>query len=248
MRKLRARMADMGTACYVCAWPVLKRRVGDLALCGQMRTLRSNCRCDVGASLNHGRLCTAVHNLRAQATTAIRHEWFSCLFRRGHHLLRCCAVGCFAGRGRAMLGGLPGVAADPAEVLDGVAGDPVAGDLASVLIPGKSAVPIARRTSGGCRAPCALRACGIGPDGRGGHGQRQRGVVVAHAGGMAFCSRYRRQPGPQRAQRTTGGASPVLAGWAEKDRGGHPLSPWPPPGQIPDQGCARGGACRHDLG
>ena len=29
MRKLRARMADMGTACYVCAWPVLKRRVGD---------------------------------------------------------------------------------------------------------------------------------------------------------------------------------------------------------------------------
>jgi hypothetical protein len=30
MRKLRARMADMGTACYVCAWPVLKRRVGDL--------------------------------------------------------------------------------------------------------------------------------------------------------------------------------------------------------------------------
>jgi hypothetical protein len=28
MRKLRARMADMGTACYVCAWPVLKRRFG----------------------------------------------------------------------------------------------------------------------------------------------------------------------------------------------------------------------------
>jgi hypothetical protein len=28
MLKLRARMADMGTACYVCAWPVLKRRVG----------------------------------------------------------------------------------------------------------------------------------------------------------------------------------------------------------------------------
>lgn len=30
MRKLRARMADMGTACYVYAWPVLKRRVGDM--------------------------------------------------------------------------------------------------------------------------------------------------------------------------------------------------------------------------
>ncbi len=36
-----------------------------------------------------------------------------------------------------MLGGLPGVAADPAEVLDGVAGDPIAEDLASVLIPGE---------------------------------------------------------------------------------------------------------------
>ena len=32
MRKLRVRMADMGTACYVCAWPVLKRRVGDPSL------------------------------------------------------------------------------------------------------------------------------------------------------------------------------------------------------------------------
>jgi hypothetical protein len=30
MRKLRARMADMGTVCYLCAWPVLKRRIGDL--------------------------------------------------------------------------------------------------------------------------------------------------------------------------------------------------------------------------
>ena len=36
-----------------------------------------------------------------------------------------------------MLGGLPGVAADPAEVLDGVAGDPIAEDLAPVLIPGE---------------------------------------------------------------------------------------------------------------
>lgn len=36
-----------------------------------------------------------------------------------------------------MLGGLPGVAAGPAEVLDGVAGDPIAGDLASVLISGE---------------------------------------------------------------------------------------------------------------
>jgi hypothetical protein len=46
-------------------------------------------------------------------------------------------VACLAGRGRVLFGGLPGVAAGPAEVLDGVAGDPLAGDLASVLIPGE---------------------------------------------------------------------------------------------------------------
>ena len=41
------------------------------------------------------------------------------------------------------------------------------------------------------------------------------------------------QPGPQGARRTAGGASPMLAGRAEKDRGGHALSPWPLPGKIP---------------
>jgi hypothetical protein len=98
---------------------------------------------------------------------------------RGHHLLG--AVACLAGRGRAMPGGLAGVAADPAEVLDGVAGDPMAEDLASVLIPAKSAVLVAGRASDRCRATWPAH-CGISPDGRGGLGQRQRGVVVPPPG------------------------------------------------------------------
>jgi hypothetical protein len=66
----------------------------------------------------------------------IRHECFPRLFRRGHHLLGCCVVACFAGRGP-YTGGLPGVAAVLVMVPDGVAGDPMAEDLGSVLIPGE---------------------------------------------------------------------------------------------------------------
>jgi hypothetical protein len=68
----------------------------------------------------------------------------------------CCAVACFTGRGRAMPGGLPGVAPDPAVVLDRVAGDPIAGDLASVLIPGEE-------RGAGCEADIRSLSCHVCP-------------------------------------------------------------------------------------
>jgi hypothetical protein len=83
---------------------------------------------------------------------------YSCQPRRerGDHLLRCCGVACFAGRGRAVLRGLPGAAADPAEVPDRVAGDPTAGDLASVLIPGEE-------RGAGCEADIRSLSCHLCP-------------------------------------------------------------------------------------
>jgi len=95
-----------------------------------MKTLRSNCRCDVSAPLNHGRLCTVVHK---------------CVRRQ--------------------------------RPLFGMSGFP----------------PVPARPSSSEVLCCRLFAC-----------------AANH-----------------------GGASPVLAGRAEKDRGGHALSPWPPPGKIP---------------
>jgi hypothetical protein len=95
--------------------------------------------------------------------------------------------------------------------------------------------------------PRALRACGIGPDGRGGRGQRQRGVVVAHACGMACCSWCRRQPGPQGARRTTGEQARACWQGGERPRRSR-IVPMAATRQDPRQGYARGGACRPDLG
>jgi hypothetical protein len=52
MGKLRARMADMGIACYLCAWPVLKRGIGRESVGCASGGFYDHYRCDCGTGVH----------------------------------------------------------------------------------------------------------------------------------------------------------------------------------------------------
>ena len=137
-----------------------------------------------------------------------------------------------------------GVAAGPGEVLDGPAvlwpGSRVC------LIPGEELGADRAGTSGRCRATCALRVAGlvlavaVETD-----SVRRR--CVAHACGMACypgvaVSRARSVRGGPR------GSNPCLLAGRRKTEAVTHCPHGRRDRQDPSQGCARGGACRPDLG